>query len=81
MESCREIGFESINIDLIYGLPHQTVDSFSDTVDKIIAINPDRIAVFSYAHVPWMKKQQGVSRGSCPMAWRSSEFSRVRFKG
>jgi len=59
MESCREIGFESINIDLIYGLPHQTVDSFSDTVDKIIAINPDRIAVFSYAHVPWMKKQQG----------------------
>ena len=55
----RELGFESINIDLIYGLPHQTADSFSDTVDKIIAMNPDRIAVFSYAHVPWMKKQQG----------------------
>jgi oxygen-independent coproporphyrinogen III oxidase len=59
MDYCREIGFESINIDLIYGLPHQTVESFGDTVDKIIAINPDRIAVFSYAHVPWMKKQQG----------------------
>ena len=56
---CREIGFESINVDLIYGLPHQTADSFSDTVKKIIAMNPDRIAVFSYAHVPWMKKQQG----------------------
>ena len=56
---CREIGFESINIDLIYGLPHQTAESFSDTVDKIIAMNPDRIALFSYAHVPWMKKQQG----------------------
>jgi oxygen-independent coproporphyrinogen-3 oxidase len=56
---CREIGFESINIDLIYGLPHQTAESFSDTVEKIIAMNPDRIAVFSYAHVPWMKKQQG----------------------
>jgi oxygen-independent coproporphyrinogen-3 oxidase len=56
---CREIGFESINVDLIYGLPHQTADSFSDTVSKIIAMNPDRIAVFSYAHVPWMKKQQG----------------------
>jgi oxygen-independent coproporphyrinogen III oxidase len=55
----RELGFESINIDLIYGLPHQTAESFSDTVDKIIAMNPDRIAVFSYAHVPWMKKQQG----------------------
>jgi oxygen-independent coproporphyrinogen-3 oxidase len=56
---CREIGFESINIDLIYGLPHQTAESFGDTVDKIVAMNPDRIAVFSYAHVPWMKKQQG----------------------
>jgi oxygen-independent coproporphyrinogen-3 oxidase len=56
---CRELGFESINIDLIYGLPHQTAESFSDTVDKIITMNPDRIAVFSYAHVPWMKKQQG----------------------
>lgn len=58
-DHCREIGFESINVDLIYGLPHQTADSFADTVDKIIAMNPDRIAVFSYAHVPWMKKQQG----------------------
>lgn len=56
---CRELGFESINIDLIYGLPHQTAESFGDTVGKIIAMNPDRIAVFSYAHVPWMKKQQG----------------------
>lgn len=56
---CREIGFESINVDLIYGLPHQTADSFSDTVGKIIDMKPDRIAVFSYAHVPWMKKQQG----------------------
>jgi oxygen-independent coproporphyrinogen-3 oxidase len=56
---CREIGFESINLDLIYGLPHQTAESFGDTVDKIIVMNPDRIAVFSYAHVPWMKKQQG----------------------
>ncbi|HEV8487056.1 MAG TPA: oxygen-independent coproporphyrinogen III oxidase [Blastocatellia bacterium] len=58
-DCCRELGFESINMDLIYGLPHQTTESFSDTVDKIITIDPDRIAVFSYAHVPWMKKQQG----------------------
>ena len=56
---CRELGFESINVDLIYGLPHQTVGSFSDTVDKIISMSPNRIAIFSYAHVPWMKKQQG----------------------
>src|SRR5215470_17032994 len=58
-DRCRDIGFESINIDLIYGLPHQTMDSFVDTVDRIIEINPDRIALFSYAHVPWLKKQQG----------------------
>ena len=56
---CRELGFDSINIDLIYGLPHQTAESFSDTVNKIIHMRPDRVAVFSYAHVPWMKKQQG----------------------
>lgn len=58
-DCCRALGFESINMDLIYGLPHQSSESFSDTVDKIIEIDPDRIAVFSYAHVPWMKKQQG----------------------
>lgn len=56
---CRALGFDSINIDLIYGLPHQTAESFSETVNKIIQMRPDRIAVFSYAHVPWMKKQQG----------------------
>ena len=56
---CREIGFESINIDLIYGLPHQTAGRFGDTIDKVIEMRPDRLAVFSYAHVPWMKKQQG----------------------
>ncbi|HXG67424.1 MAG TPA: oxygen-independent coproporphyrinogen III oxidase [Blastocatellia bacterium] len=56
---CRELGYESINVDLIYGLPHQTAESFSETLDKITTLNPDRIAVFSYAHVPWMKKQQG----------------------
>jgi oxygen-independent coproporphyrinogen III oxidase len=58
-DCCRNLGFESINIDLIYGLPHQTVESFAATVDRVIEINPDRIAVFSYAHVPWLKKQQG----------------------
>lgn len=58
-DQCLALGFESINVDLIYGLPHQTADSFTDTVEKIITMRPDRIAVFSYAHVPWMKKQQG----------------------
>jgi oxygen-independent coproporphyrinogen-3 oxidase len=52
----RELGFQSINLDLIYGLPFQTEETFAKTVDAIIDISPDRIAVFNYAHVPWMKK-------------------------
>lgn len=58
----RELGFISINLDLIYGLPFQTLESFEDTVEKIIDISPDRIAVFNYAHVPWMKKHMGLIR-------------------
>ncbi len=57
---CRKLAFESINIDLIYGLPRQTPESFVDSVDRVIEFNPDRIAMFSYAHVPWLKKQQGA---------------------
>lgn len=56
----RELGFQSLNLDLIYGLPFQTVEDFALTVDKIIDINPDRIAVFNYAHVPWMKKHMAL---------------------
>jgi len=57
--SARRLGFDSINVDLIYGLPLQTAESFGRTVEQIIEIGPDRIAMFSYAHVPWLKKQQG----------------------
>ena len=58
VEWSRQLGFTSINIDLIYGLPFQTVGSFNETVDIIIDISPDRIANFNYAHVPWLKKHQ-----------------------
>jgi oxygen-independent coproporphyrinogen III oxidase len=58
VEWSRQYGFDSINIDLIYGLPHQTLETFSLTIDKVIDISPDRIAVFNYAHVPWLKKHQ-----------------------
>ncbi len=53
-----ELGFTSINVDLIYGLPFQTASSFEETVRKVIELSPDRIAVFNYAHVPWMKPHQ-----------------------
>jgi oxygen-independent coproporphyrinogen-3 oxidase len=54
----RSLGFGSMNIDLIYGLPLQSVESFTTTLDKIIGISPDRIAVYNFAYVPWMKKHQ-----------------------
>ncbi|RTZ59705.1 MAG: oxygen-independent coproporphyrinogen III oxidase [Gammaproteobacteria bacterium] len=54
----RELGFSSVNIDLIYGLPHQTPESFRDTVRKTIALNPDRVAVYNFAYVPWLKPLQ-----------------------
>jgi oxygen-independent coproporphyrinogen-3 oxidase len=54
----RELGFSGINIDLIYGLPLQTVESFGDTLEKIIGCSPNRIAVYNFAYVPWMKKHQ-----------------------
>ena len=54
----REAGFLSVNFDLMIGLPYQTPGSFEKTLDKVIAMGPDRFAVFNYAHVPWMKKHQ-----------------------
>ena len=54
----RAEGFASINLDLMTGLPHQTVDSYRNTLTEIVRLNPDRLAVFGYAHVPWMKKHQ-----------------------
>jgi oxygen-independent coproporphyrinogen-3 oxidase len=54
----RQLGFHSINLDLIYGLPFQTLESFEKTVDTVMDISPDRIAVFNYAHVPWLKPHQ-----------------------
>ncbi|MDP3421079.1 MAG: oxygen-independent coproporphyrinogen III oxidase [Thiobacillus sp.] len=56
----RELGFSSINLDLIVGLPKQTVDSFSRTLERVSVWAPDRLAVFAYAHVPWMKKHQSL---------------------
>ena len=54
----RSAGFNSINMDLMVGLPHQTVASFNATLDEILTLSPDRLAVFGYAHVPWLKKHQ-----------------------
>jgi len=59
-ETLRKNGIEKINIDLMYGLPLQTIERFSKTLEDALSLNPDRIALFSYAHVPWMKVAQKI---------------------
>jgi oxygen-independent coproporphyrinogen-3 oxidase len=56
----RELGFTSLNLDLMYGLPHQSTDMFAKTLAAIIALDPDRLAVFNYAHLPDLIKHQRV---------------------
>ncbi|SAK59374.1 coproporphyrinogen III oxidase [Caballeronia catudaia] len=58
LNAARENGFRSVSVDLIYGLPHQSVDSFSRTLDAIIELKPDRVSVFGYAHMPTLFKMQ-----------------------
>lgn len=54
----RELGFSSVNLDIVYGLPYQTAAGFAETLRAIVALRPDRLACFSYAHVPWVKPNQ-----------------------
>jgi oxygen-independent coproporphyrinogen III oxidase len=58
IDACRAAGFRSVNVDLIYGLPLQTIEGFSRTLDTVLASRPDRLAVYSYAHLPAMFKAQ-----------------------
>lgn len=58
MHSARRIGYESINLDLIYGLPQQTPESFERTLDDVILLRPDRVAIYAYAHLPTRFKPQ-----------------------
>jgi len=58
MKQLRDLGFKSINIDLIYGLPYQTPEKFRRTIEKTIGLGPDRVAVYNFAYVPWLKPLQ-----------------------
>jgi oxygen-independent coproporphyrinogen-3 oxidase len=77
IQAARNLGFDSINVDLIYGLPYQTAETFAHTVDQIIELAPDRIALFSYAHVPWLKKQQGSFAAHLPEGMQKFEIFRT----
>jgi oxygen-independent coproporphyrinogen-3 oxidase len=66
---CRARGVDGVNLDLMYGLPEQTEATFGATLDTIARIRPDRLAVYGYAHVPWMKKHQtALERHALPDA-------------
>jgi len=77
IQSARVLGFESVNVDLIYGLPYQTAETFAHTVDQILELAPDRVALFSYAHVPWLKKQQNSFEGHLPEGLEKFEIFRT----
>jgi oxygen-independent coproporphyrinogen-3 oxidase len=80
----REAGVTSINMDLVYGLPFQSDDDLAMTIDQVIKMRPDRVAVFGYAHVPWMKPHQRlIPDDSLPGAvarFEQMELAAVRFK-
>jgi oxygen-independent coproporphyrinogen-3 oxidase len=58
VREARRIGYRSVNFDLVYGLPHQKLPTITDTIEKVIRLHPDRIAFYSYAHVPWLRPGQ-----------------------
>lgn len=63
INALKHNGIKNINIDLMYGLPYQSIQSFLRTLNKVVSLKPDRISIFGYAHVPWMKKRQNLIKG------------------
>ena len=80
IESLRDHGIHAINIDLIYGLPHQTTEGIKRTIDAVLTLEPDRLAVFGYAHVPHFKKHQElIEQAALPgIAERLEQFEAMQ---
>lgn len=75
LAEARALGFRSINMDLIYGLPRQTVQSFARTLERIVAAGPDRLSVFNYAHMPELfKTQRQIDAAELPSAQTKLEI-------
>jgi oxygen-independent coproporphyrinogen-3 oxidase len=85
IDYARRAGLHAINIDLIYGLPRQTVESFARSVDAVIGMRPDRVAVYSFAHVPWIRgNQKRIRPEDLPPAQQKLQLfieARERFLG
>ena len=79
IEAAREAGFKSISVDLIYGLPHQSVESIKPTLDTVLSLSPDRLALYHYAHLPHIFKPQRASTPTpCPAAKKNWTFCNTR---
>ena len=59
-DGLRARGIDSLNVDILYGLPHQTTAGIADSVQRVLSLNPDRVALYGYAHVPWMARRQAL---------------------
>ncbi|NOR61255.1 MAG: oxygen-independent coproporphyrinogen III oxidase [Rhodobacteraceae bacterium] len=78
VESLRRHGINSVNIDMVYGLPFQGLDELKNTVELVLSLTPDRVALFGYAHVPWMaKRQKMIDEDSLPGAHERFEQAEV----
>ncbi|WP_455854572.1 oxygen-independent coproporphyrinogen III oxidase [Ensifer canadensis] len=79
IEASRARGVGSVNCDVLYGLPYQSLSSLEATIDAVVSLAPDRVALFGYAHVPWMKKHQSmISDESLPgIVERFAQMSRA----
>lgn len=84
VEDLRASGITSLNTDLVYGLPHQTEARIADTIEKVLSFAPDRVALFGYAHVPWVSKRQKlIDEDALPddlARYHLSKLSAERFK-
>ena len=82
LEAARDNKFRSVSIDLIYGLPFQTVESFTKTLDRVIEVGPDRLSVFNYAHLPELfKPQRRIHAQDLPAAQVKRFQARVSVRG
>ena len=59
-EALRARGIASLNADILYGLPHQSAPKIADSVQRLLSLSPDRVALYGYAHVPWMAQRQAM---------------------
>ncbi len=79
VEAARELGYGGINVDLIYGLPFQQAETFARTLDEVLRIRPDRIALYSYAHLPRLRPAQGrFERKSYPLPGAAEKYALFR---